>query len=183
MRKFFSLLGTATALLLIAAGLYLLTTATASVILPVIQQTTAAQPAKQITSSAVYIPKIGVNIPYGSGDVSVLEHGAWWRSPASGNPQDGGNFVLAAHRFEMGWTPMQTARKSPLYHIEKLAVNDEIIVDYQQKRYTYKVVEIYRVAPTATDIEAPTEGKRLTLYTCTLGGASDGREVIIAEQM
>ena len=81
----------------------------------------------------------------------------------------------------MGWTPMQTARKSPLYRIDKLVVGDSIIVDYQHKRYTYRITKISRTPPTNTAIEARTDRPRLTLYTCTLGGSSDGREVIIAE--
>lgn len=128
----------------------------------------------------LYIPKIDVNVPYATGDETVMEHGAWWRQPSNGNPVDGGNFVLSAHRFIMGVTPEQTQRKSPFYHINKLVVGDELIVDYESKRYVYEISEIFAVKPTAIEIEDRTDDARLTLYSCTLGGAADGREVIIA---
>ena len=128
----------------------------------------------------LYIPKIDVNVPFATGDERVMEHGAWWRQPQNGNPKEGGNFVLSAHRFIMGVTPEHTRRQSPFYHINKLALGDELIVDYEGTRYTYVVSNIYAVKPDAIEIEQRTETPQLTLYSCTLGGASDGREVIIA---
>lgn len=182
MRRFFS-----TCLLVIvgicfAGGAYLLLTATAPIVAPVVTLRQPMQPPAAAAAAMLYIPKINVEIPFARGDASTLETGAWWRQPASGNPADGGNFVLAAHRFQMGWTPARTARQSPLYHIDKLAVGDDIIVDYEHTRYAYQITKIYRVPPTAGEIEAATEDTRLTLYSCTLGGASDGREVIIARK-
>ena len=110
-----------------------------------------------------------------------MESGAWWRMPENGNPKDGGNFVLSAHRFIMGLTPEQTWRKSPFYSIDRLDVGDEIIIDYDGQRYTYQISQKYAVTPTAVEIESRTDEPQLTLYSCTLGGASDGREVIIAK--
>lgn len=136
---------------------------------------------QQISENRLYIPKIDVNVPYASGGVEALENGAWWRHPQNGDPVKGGNFILSAHRFIMGLTPQQTQRKSPFYNINKLTVNDEFIVDYEGKRYTYVIKEIFAVKPDAIEIEAPTEDDRLTLYSCTLGGANDGREVFIAK--
>lgn len=135
---------------------------------------------EKITENRLYIPKIDINLPYAPGDASVMENGAWWRQPQNGNPKDGGNFVLSAHRFIMGLTPQQTQRKSPFYNIDKMKVDDEFIIDYEGKRYTYVIREISRVKPDAIEIEKRTEEPRLTLYSCTLGGAADGREVFIA---
>ena len=137
--------------------------------------------AKQDSSGQIlYIPKIDLNVSY---DVleSNLSVGAWWRRPSSGNPKDGGNFVLAAHRFEMGLTPNQTQQKSPFYHLEKLSIGDEIFVDYAGKRYDYVVSEKYSVKPDHLEIEDYSTVPKLTLYTCTLGGRNDGRDVIIAQ--
>lgn len=135
---------------------------------------------EKIGENRVYIPSIDINLPYAAGDANVMEHGAWWRVPDNGNPKDGGNFVLSAHRFIMGLTPEQTLRKSPFYNIDKLKVGDEIIVDYDSQRYTYVIRKVHRVAPTAIEIERRTENPQLTLYSCTLGGAADGREVLVA---
>lgn len=181
-------LTTIVALLVLGAGLYVLITA----LLPLISTqmidpndnptvTKLVESAdKPIKENRLYIPKININLPYNPGDETVMEHGAWWRKPENGDPKKGGNFILSAHRFIMGVTPAQTLRKSPFYAIDKLKVGDEMIVDYEGKRYTYTITTIHTVAPTAVEIEAPTKDDRLTLYSCTLGGASDGREVIIA---
>jgi len=63
---------------------------------------------------------------------------------------------------------------------DKLKIGDEIVVDYDAQRYTYIIRKIHRVAPTAVEIERRTESPQLTLYSCTLGGAADGREVLVA---
>src|SRR5690606_37737640 len=120
-------------------------------------------------------------LPYATGDETTMETGAWWRAPASGNPADGGNFVLSAHRFIMSWTPGKTAERSPFYNIDKLELGDTITIDYEGKRYVYTIEEKFDVPPTAVEIEAPTDDSRLTLYSCGLGGANDKREVIIAK--
>ena len=136
---------------------------------------------QKISENRLYIPKIDVNVTYKFGGEEALEQGAWWRQPNNGNPEKGGNFVLSAHRFVMGLTPQQTARKSPFYNIHRLEVGDEIVVDYNSKRYTYTVDKKFAVKPDAVEIEEPTAEPQLTLYSCTFGGASDGREVFVAK--
>ena len=173
---------------LLVAGLYLLWTATNPLIKqqlvdPVDNSTTKLidDTANKISANRLYIPKIDINLPYSTGGAETMESGAWWRMPENGNPKDGGNFVLSAHRFIMGLTPEQTWRKSPFYSIDRLDVGDEIIIDYDGQRYTYQISQKYAVTPTAVEIESRTDEPQLTLYSCTLGGASDGREVIIAK--
>lgn len=140
----------------------------------------AATPEPNITENRLYIPKLNINLPYATGGAETMEHGAWWRRPENGNPKDGGNVVLSAHRFIMGLTPQQTIRKSPFYNIDKLRIGDEIIIDYDGKRYTYIISRLFDVKPDAVHIENRTETPQLTLYSCTLGGAADGRTVFIA---
>ncbi len=130
-------------------------------------------------TAMLYIPSIDVKVPFGRGE-AALEKGAWWRHSENGNPRDGGNFVLAAHRFYMDFTPGGTNKRSPFYRIGELTVGKKIIVDYQHVRYVYKVSQKFAVQPNAISIEARTSAPRLTLYSCTLGGANDGRDVIVA---
>ena len=176
------------AIVMVLAGLYMLCTAMYPLVhFGLINQANSSttrlikQTAGEITDNRLYIPKIDINLPYSTGDARTMENGAWWRVPENGNPEDGGNFVLSAHRFIMGITPEQTLRKSPFYNIDKLAVDDQIIIDYSGRRYTYKISQIFSVKPEAIEIENRTDEPQLTLYSCTLGGASDGREVIIAK--
>ncbi len=177
-----------TAIILLIGGLYTLVIAispfiSSQTINPKNNSTTQliSKTENKITENRLYIPKIDINLPYAVGGPEVMEHGAWWRKPENGNPKDGGNFVLSAHRFIMGMTPQQTLRKSPFYNINRLDIGDKIIVDYNGKRYEYLISEKRSVKPETVEIEQRTAQPQLTLYSCTLGGANDGREVIIAK--
>lgn len=170
-------------------GGYIMTTALAPHVLdlPLIggHSDRAANDRLRATAAAqgdrLYIPHIGVDVAVVTGDdASVLERGAWHRKPENGNPAQGGNFVLSAHRFQMGWTPQETIVKSPFYHIDKLTTGDLLYVDYQKTRYTYAVTRTYSVEPDRVEIESPSEKAKLTLYTCSLRGAADGRSVVEA---
>lgn len=174
------------ALVMLIGGIYLLINSLSPVITsqsinPTNNATTKKIAENQAEEYRLYIPKIDINLPYATGGPEVMEHGAWWRQEQNGNPVEGGNFVLSAHRFIMGLTPQQTQRKSPFYNIDKLAVGDELIVDYKNERYTYVIDKVFDVKPDAIQIEDRTPDPQLTLYSCTLGGAADGREVIIAK--
>ena len=142
--------------------------------------TTQVLAKSQPKTATLFIPKIDVTVPYDQEEDALLK-GAWWRQPSNGNPKDGGNFVLSAHRFIMSYTPSEVQKKSPFYNIDKLKIGDEIYVDYQNKRYTYTISELKSVTPDAVSIENRTENPQLTLYSCTFGGSLDGRDVIIAK--
>jgi hypothetical protein len=176
------------AVIMIASGIYLL----ALISTPLIMSQTInpknnstsqliSKTKDKITENRLYISKIDINLPYASGGAETMEHGAWWRKPENGNPKDGGNFVLSAHRFIMGLTPQQTLRKSPFYNIDKLMVGDEMVIDYNGARYIYVISEKRSVKPEVIEIEQRTDQPQLTLYSCTLGGANDGRDVLIAK--
>src|SRR5687768_11498991 len=105
--------------------------------------------AVELGDQQIIIPKIGVNIEFFKGREGVLEKGAWWRYPERGNPETGGNFILSAHRFRIGWTPQQTSKRSPFYNIHVLDVGDKIYVDYKKKRYEYTVTSKQTVKPDA----------------------------------
>ncbi len=129
----------------------------------------------------IQIAKINLEVPFYTGANSkILEAGAWHRFPERGNPEIGGNFVLSAHRFELGSTPLRTKEKSPFYNVDKLVLGDEIKVYFNDNWYNYKIIKKYDVKPNQVSIEAPSETAKLTLYTCSLKGSADGRVVIEA---
>lgn len=143
---------------------------------------TAQKPS--LDENRLYIPKINVDVAIvkiNGDEKTALEKGAVHRAPESGNPSTGGNFVLAAHRFQLGFTPTQTRQKSPFYHIDQLNTGDQLYVDYYGTRYAYEVTERKDVSPTATEIEGHTETPQLTLYSCELAGPQAGREVVLAK--
>ncbi len=134
------------------------------------------------SQDTLIIPKISVNAPINPGGKATLDNGAiWHRQPQNGNPVDGGNFVLAGHRYQFAITPDRTIQNSVLYDLDKLKLGDKILVDWQKKRYTYKVTKIYSVKPNAVEIEERSSEPKMTLYTCTLAGSTDGRIVIEAK--
>lgn len=132
----------------------------------------------------IQIEKINLEVPFfGDNTPAVLEKGAWWRFPERGNPKKGGNFILSAHRFNLGLTPQGTRAKSPFYNLDQVQSGDKVRVSYKDTWYEYEVIKKYSVEPTAVEIEAPSDEPKLTLYTCSLKGAADGRVVVIAKPM
>lgn len=129
----------------------------------------------------LYIPKINADIlvvPADGDESLALEKGAVQRLPDSGNPKDGGNFVLVANRFSLSFTPMQTDEKSPFYHLSKLSKDDDIYVDYGGTRYAYKIEE-RAVDPDVAELETRTDTNKLTLYSVE----QSGRQVIVAKMV
>jgi len=134
-------------------------------------------------TNRLIIPKIGVDSEIFSGNASVLNKGTWHRFPDRGDPDSGGNFILAAHRYVAQWTPQRTVKQSVLYNIKQIIVGDTITIDWKGKRTVYIVTEIKSVKPNDSTIELITSTPQLTLYTCTLKGVNDGREVVIAKKL
>lgn len=128
----------------------------------------------------IILLRIGVNIPYAQGS-DALEKGAEWRSPSSGNPEDGGNFVIAARRFSLQSTPTATVDKSPFYNINKMQNGDKIIVDYKGKRYAYSIFKSFSIKPSEIAIEARTNDPTLTLYS--VDDSDNERLVIQAKRL
>lgn len=137
-----------------------------------------------LSENRLYVPKVNIDVAvvdiHGD-ETAALERGAINRSPDSGNPSEGGNYVLAAHRFQLGLLPSQTRKKSPFYHIDQLQPGDPIYIDYEGTRYAYEVTERKMVGPDAIEIEKRTDEARLTMYSCELAGPKAGREVVIAK--
>jgi len=137
-----------------------------------------------ISQNRLYIPKINVDVEIvdiNGDEKTALEKGAIHRAPNNGNPSEGGNFVLAAHRFQLGWNPELTRKKSPFYHIDQMQKGDQFYVDYDGTRYAYEVSDKKQVPSNASEIEQRTDEDQLTLYSCSLAGPDAGREVVIAK--
>lgn len=128
----------------------------------------------------IQIGKMNLEVPFFEGGADSLDKGAWHRYPERGNPRDGGNFILSAHRFNIGLTPAETKVRSPFYKLDSLKTGDDIRVFYNHQWYDYQVTRLYSVKPDAVEIEAPSEEPKLTLYSCSLAGSADGRYVIEA---
>ncbi len=174
-------------LMAFAAGIYILSLAYAPKLVPIFKsgQVDAAinESAPDPNQDRLYIKKLGVNVEIKVGGPEVMRDGVWHRFPELGDPTQGGNFIVSAHRWKTGKTPAETIAQSPFYNADQLKTGDELFVDYQGKRYKYQIYETFQIKPNQTEIEdpAPAGEAYLTLYTCTLGGSSDGRVVIRAK--
>lgn len=171
--------------LLLLSGLYILSLVLAPQLSTLTLRPLTADKVSAISvgEDRIIIPKIGVNIHYGTHGMTSLNEGALWRYPDRGNPDKGGNFIIAAHRFSIQPTPGGTVKASPFYHLDQLKKGDQILIDYNGKRYGYTVSTTFGVKPNAVSIEEPSTTAKLTLYTCDLGGSADGRLVIIADPL
>ena len=135
-----------------------------------------------LNENRLYIPQLNVDVAVVTGlTASSLELGAWHRNPENGDPKTGGNFVLSAHRFNLGMLPSQTRAKSPFYHIDLLKPGDQVYVDFEGIRYAYSIVKSYKVDRTAVQIEQRSPDSKMTLYSCDLRGEKAGREVVEAK--
>lgn len=166
-------------LLCIVTGLYILLLLIAP---KVYQQYNIRQLEHQPVESGnrVVIPSVGINVPIQEGGVEVLETGAWHQYPELGNPETGGNFIIAAHSFLWGTTPIDTIRQSYFYSLPQTKLGDKITVRWGDKLYDYQVENVSQITPNDTSILASSEKPVLTLYTCTPGGSADGRVVVQA---
>lgn len=124
-------------------------------------------------SNSLIIPKIGV-----AGEInesvnsSALDLGIW-RRPKTSSPDIGGNTVFVAHRF------LYTSGPNTFYHLDKLDMDDNIYVFWNDEKLSYKVTEIKTVHASEVEIEDNTTEAIITLYTCT-GFRAENRLVIRA---
>jgi sortase A len=125
--------------------------------------------------NTLVIPKIGVDVEIVEGNnENALLKGAWHR-PETGNPFDGGNFVVTGHRFR--YLP---PNNTTFYNLDKLEVGDVIIVYYESKEYDYKISEVLVVNPEDLYVEEDLGYDAITLYTCTPLWTSTQRLVVRA---
>lgn len=136
------------------------------------------------SKNRLYVPKINLTVdivPVQVSEALSLEQGAIQRAVASGNPKDGGTYVLTAQRFAFDPIPKQTYEKSVFYHLGKLNKNDDIYIDYAGDRYAYKVLDRKKVATRIDDLETRSSEHQLTLYPSDGSGMNDEREVVTAK--
>lgn len=125
--------------------------------------------------NVLVIPKIYVNAKINEGeDISTLNFGTW-RRPETSTPDKGSNTVITAHRF------LHTSGPNTFYHLDKLKIDDIILVYWEGKEYVYKIFNIFEVTERRVEIEDPTKEPILTLYTCTPLWTSENRLVVTAK--
>lgn len=96
-------------------------------------------------------------------------------------PGERSNAVIVGHSSNDWWEP--GSYKFVFALLEKMAVGDQIQINYQQKKYVYEVTSSKVVEPTEISVLQPTSEPQLTLITCTPPGTSWKRLVVTAKQI
>ena len=137
------------------------------------------------------IPKINVDAPVvmnvgpsNAEQLAAMSNGiAHVRYPgASSVPGQVGNSVFSGHS-SSDWTD-SGAYKFIFVQLERLTIDDVIYVNYESKRYTYKIFDMKVVKP--TDIGALNytgTDPIITLITCTPLGTAEKRLLVFAKQV
>ncbi len=121
------------------------------------------------------IPSIGINEPILEGsNIWTINEGGTWRRPNTSNPTEDSNTVIVGHRF-------YGSEVSTFYHLDKVEVGQKLALYWDQKEIVYEVTEKKIVDPSQVEIEAPTQEKQLTIYTCEPIWTAVNRLVIIAK--
>ena len=128
-------------------------------------------------TARLVIEKIGVDtvIVEGSNAHQALDQGVW-RMPVGSTPDQGGNTILTAHRYKF----LPPSSKT-FYLLDKLEAGDAITVQWQGKRFSYRVRKTQVVTPQTIEILRNTKQPQLTLFTCTPLFSSKNRLVVIAD--
>jgi len=128
------------------------------------------------SENRLVIPNIQVDIEIVEGsEASVLMKGGW-RRPKTSTPEEGGNTVIAAHRFLY-----RSTNASYFYNLDKVNIGDPIVIYWKGKEYNYIVTESKEVQASEVQIEENTQDTILTLYTCTPLWTAKNRLVVIAK--
>jgi len=125
------------------------------------------------SDNLLIVPRLGMQeVIHDGPTIAELRKGVWL-VPHTSQPDKNSNTVIVGHRFTY-------AGPAVFYFLDKVQVNDQIIIDWHSKEYTYKVTTIREVEPTELSVEAPTTTPELTLYTCTPLWTAKHRLVLIA---
>ncbi len=125
-------------------------------------------------SNSLIIPSIHLTTSVQQlASIEDLHTGSWLR-PETSSPEKGSNTVIVAHRY----TSIGGLTENTFYHLPKVQIGDAIYVDWLGNRYEYEVYNTKVVDPDNSEVEGPTTGSELTLYTCTPLWTSTQRFVV-----
>lgn len=136
----------------------------------------------------IIIPKIGVKAPvvydepspYNEQVQAALERGVlrYWNTSS---PGESGNVAILGHSSN---NLLNAGKyKYVFVNLKRLTTDDIIYLDYEGKRYAYKVTESKILPPTDFSYIAQTEKPSLTLITCDPPGTDTNRLYVRAEQI
>jgi len=149
------------------------------------------------TDNRLVVPKLGKSVPLVNMSVENIEGENWndlekqiqdglklgvVHYPGTAKPGQYGNVFMTGHSSYYPWDPGKF--KDVFATLSKLEVGDRYYVYYDQKKYTYQVIDKKEVKPNNVDVlSQPTDKKISTLMTCTPVGTTLRRLIITGEQI
>ena len=138
------------------------------------------------------IPSISVDVPiiWGANAAdanslnAAMDKGVVWFNvqQAHSRPGENGNFVVSGHSSN-DWMD-QGDYKFVFAPLEQMKVGDTFYVNYQEKRYVYRVSHTKVVRPTDVDaLQTDNSKPMITLITCTPLGTAIDRLLVFADQI
>lgn len=139
------------------------------------------------TDFSIVIPKINANTkvvknvdPYNSSVYQYALTKGVAHALGSATPDISGNTFIFAHSAGNWYQANQY--NAVFYLLNKLIIDDQIFIYYQNQKYTYLVKELKFVAPTDVELmNSNLSHQQLTLMTCWPPGTTIKRLIIIAE--
>ena len=136
----------------------------------------------------IYIPKINAQAPVvfdkGTREDNIqlgLRDGTV-HYDLSAKPGQKGNAVIFGHSSSMPWDSGDY--KFIFTLLDKLVMDDKIIIDYDGVRYIYAVTGMHVVTPDDVSVlDQATNDNKLTLITCTPVGSNSKRLIVQATQI
>ena len=137
----------------------------------------------------IIIPKIGVDVPVVYDEPKVdeasyqkaLERGVV-RLGNTANPGTKGNVVIGGHSSNNVFNPGKY--KYVFVNLKRLDVGDIFYLNYNGKRYTYKVTVAKKIiTPKETSVLAQTTTPTVTLFTCDPPGTNVNRLIVQGVQI
>ncbi len=124
--------------------------------------------------NTLVIPDLQIDETIIEGEAPTTVDLGVWHRPHTSTPDKGSNTVIVAHRFSY-------THGATFYHLDKLKAGEKFAIYWNQQEYVYEVYETDIVAPSAIEIEAPTQEPTVTLYTCTPIWTAENRLVVKAK--
>lgn len=147
----------------------------------IIQAPVTPQPAVNYEPTII-IPKIGVQAPvfYDVSYETIIEQlrNGVVRYEGTADLGQIGNVVLLGHSSDYLWSTGQY--KTVFALLDKLTINDEIILPRGNNRYVYRVTQTKIFKPTELDVLQRTATPTLTLISCYPVGTTLRRIIVIA---
>ncbi len=120
-------------------------------------------PERVSSIDSLLIRSIEVEVQLGEQE-GYLNFGGWVQNLNSENLP----LVISIHRFGLRYLSPDYNIHETFYNVDKLKANDELELTWQEKKYKYKLIDIYE-----NSNNKPIKDNQLVIYTCKYWNSSE----------